>query len=140
MICFSHDPEKAVNIKLLLYLFEMMSGLKINFLKSEVFSVGGDNDITKFYADMFNCRVGELLLKYLGMPIIFSNLKNADWDFLDKKFIKKLDAWICCSASSGARLSLLQSCLSGLPSYYMSMFLLNKTFIEKIYKHMRRFF
>ena len=140
VICISHDPEKAVNVKLLLYLFELMSGLKINFLKSEVFTIGADNDITKFYAEMFNCQVGVLPMKYLGMPVTFSNLKNIDWDFLDMKFIKKLDAWICGSASSGARLTLLQSCLSGLPSYYMSMFLLNKTFIEKIYKHMRRFF
>jgi hypothetical protein len=28
-----HDPEQAVNLKLLLYMFELMSGLKINYLK-----------------------------------------------------------------------------------------------------------
>lgn len=33
VLCFTHDPSKAVNIKLLLYLFELMSGLKINYLK-----------------------------------------------------------------------------------------------------------
>jgi hypothetical protein len=31
MICISHDPEKAINLKLMLYLFELMSGLKINY-------------------------------------------------------------------------------------------------------------
>jgi hypothetical protein len=31
IICISHDPEKAINLKLLLYLFELMSGLKINY-------------------------------------------------------------------------------------------------------------
>ena len=41
VICFKHDIDKAVNLKLLLYLFELMSGLKINFLKSEVLCVGG---------------------------------------------------------------------------------------------------
>lgn len=41
VICLQHDEEKAINLKLLLYIFEMMSGLKINFLKSEVFLIGG---------------------------------------------------------------------------------------------------
>jgi hypothetical protein len=30
VLCISHEPDKAVNLKLLLYMFELMSGLKIN--------------------------------------------------------------------------------------------------------------
>lgn len=41
VICFEHDKDAAINLKLLLYVFELMSGLKINFLKSEVLCVGG---------------------------------------------------------------------------------------------------
>lgn len=44
------------------------------------------------------------------------------------------------AASSGARVILLNSSLDGIPSYFMSMFLLNKTFIEKMNDHRRRFF
>lgn len=33
ILCLQHDLEKANNLKLLLYLFELMSGLKINFRK-----------------------------------------------------------------------------------------------------------
>jgi hypothetical protein len=79
-------------------------------------------------------------MKYLGVPVTFSNLKTIDWDFLDAKLIKKLDAWVCDSASSGARLTLLDSCLPRIPSYYMSLYMLNKTCIEKMDKHRRRFF
>jgi hypothetical protein len=43
-------------------------------------------------------------------------------------------------ASSGAKLTCLYSCLFWIPSYYMAMFPLNKTFIEKLDKHGRRFF
>ena len=130
VLCVSHDPDKAVNLKLLLYLFEIMSGLKINFQKSEVFTIGGDNDITAFYADMFNCQAGVLPLKYFGVPVTFAHLKNVDWDFVDANFFKRLASWICENASSGGRLSLLQSCLVGIPSYYLSMFLLNKTLLK----------
>lgn len=140
VLCIEHDQEKTVNSKLLLYIFEMMSGLKINFLKSEVFIVGGDNNIASFYSDLFNCQVGSLPMKYLGVPVTFSNLKNVDWDFLDAKIIKKLDNWVCDSTTSGGRLTLLDACLSGIPYYYMSMFLLSLTFIEKLNKHRRGFF
>lgn len=140
VICIEHDLEKAVNLKLLLYMFELMSGLKINFLKSEIFVIEGDNEISSCYANMFNCQVGNLPMKYLGVPISYATLKNSDWDFVDSKCIKKLASWICDNASSGGRLTLLQSSLSGIPMYFLSMFLWNKTFIEKITKHMRRFF
>jgi hypothetical protein len=37
----THDFEKAINLKLLLYMFELMSGLKINYQKSEIFLLVG---------------------------------------------------------------------------------------------------
>jgi hypothetical protein len=42
--------------------------------------------------------------------------------------------------SSGGRLILLDSSLSNVATYHMSMFYLNDTFIEKMNKHRRRFF
>jgi hypothetical protein len=39
-----------------------------------------------------------------------------------QKMVKKLEAWMCDVASSGARLTLLNACLSGIPSFYMAMF------------------
>jgi hypothetical protein len=44
----THDYERAVNLKLSLYTFELMSGLKINLFKSENFTIGGDDVITKY--------------------------------------------------------------------------------------------
>ena len=41
VLCIEHDPDKAVNLKLLLYIFELMCGLKINFQKSEILTMGG---------------------------------------------------------------------------------------------------
>jgi hypothetical protein len=49
------------------------------------------------------------------------------------------DAWIYDFASSSARLTLLDACLSGIPSSYMAMFLLNKTLVELLNKNRRRF-
>ena len=65
IICFQHDREAAVNLKLLLYIFELMSGLKINFLKSEILCVGGDDELLTFYSDLFNCQIGHFPMRYL---------------------------------------------------------------------------
>jgi hypothetical protein len=46
-----------------------MSGLKINFHKSEFFCLGDANEFENVYADIFTCPVGHLLMKYLGVPI-----------------------------------------------------------------------
>lgn len=42
IICLDHNFDNALNLKLLLYILEMMSGLKVNFQKSEILMVGGD--------------------------------------------------------------------------------------------------
>jgi hypothetical protein len=41
VVFLDHNLEHAQNIKLLLTVFEQMSGLKINFHKSELFCYGG---------------------------------------------------------------------------------------------------
>jgi hypothetical protein len=79
-------------------------------------------------------------MKYQGVPVTLSTLRNIHWDFLDGKLIKNIDVWICDSTSSTTRLTLLGSYLSGIPSYYMSLFPLNKTVILKLDKHRRLFF
>jgi hypothetical protein len=40
IMCLENDMEKARNVKLMLYIFEQMSDLNINFEKSEIILVG----------------------------------------------------------------------------------------------------
>ena len=140
VICLEHDKNAAINLKLLLYMFELMSGLKINFLKSEIMCVGGDNNILATYADIFNCQIGHFPMKYLGVPMSYSTLRNLDWSFVDDKFLKCCESWIGNAASSGGRLILLNASLTSIVFYYMSMFLLSKKVIGKLDKHRKRFF
>lgn len=58
IICLKEDMEIARNMKLLLYLYEMMSGLKINFNKSEVIVLQGDDELHDQYSELFNCQIG----------------------------------------------------------------------------------
>jgi hypothetical protein len=53
-----HDLEKARNLKLILAAFKQLSGLKINFHKSELFCFGEAQDSRAVYADLFGCGQG----------------------------------------------------------------------------------
>ena len=58
-----------VNLKFLLLCFEAMSGLKINFDKSEVVVLGFSEEEQQRIADNLNCRLSSFPISYLGMPL-----------------------------------------------------------------------
>jgi hypothetical protein len=76
-------------MKLLLYLYEMMSGLKINFAKSEVILIHGDEGKCEQMAEPFNCQIGCFPVKYLDVPVSPSKLHVKDWSPVEKKNEKK---------------------------------------------------
>jgi hypothetical protein len=90
-VCLENDLNIARNMKLLLYVFEQMAGLKINFDKSEVLAIGGDNRTCLPFAEIFSYQIQTFPLKYLGVPISASRLHVADWLKLEEKMEKKLD-------------------------------------------------
>jgi hypothetical protein len=140
IICLENNVEKARNMKILLYMFEQMSGLKINFEKSEVLLVGGDNNLALEYADLFNCQVSFFPIRYLGVPISASRLHVADWAKMEEKPAKKLDTWQGNSLSIAGRTTLINSSLVNSTIYHMSMYLLPKTVIKRMDKNRRKFF
>jgi hypothetical protein len=46
-----------------------MSGLKINYQKSEVFALGCSEEEMTRVAQMFNCNIGHLPMKYSGVMV-----------------------------------------------------------------------
>jgi hypothetical protein len=64
MIFMDNDLEMAKNMKLLLCAFEQLSGLKINFHKSELFCYGAAKANQLEYTQIFRCNVGSFPFKY----------------------------------------------------------------------------
>jgi hypothetical protein len=60
-----------------------------------------------------------------------SKLHVADWIPIIEKLLKRLDDWKGSSLSMGGRLVLINSCLSNLPVYAMSMYWLPMSTISK---------
>ncbi len=55
IIFLEHDLQQAKNLKLILSVFEKLSGLKINFHKSELFCVGQAKECYEHYSNIFGC-------------------------------------------------------------------------------------
>jgi hypothetical protein len=101
-----------------------MSGLRINYQKSEVFGVGIDQEDLVRAARMLNCEVGTFPMKYLGLPISGDKILVKDLDFVPEKLVKKLANGCSIQASSGGKAILIDSCMDNLATYAMSFFLL----------------
>jgi hypothetical protein len=66
MILIEPSEVGIANLKLLLFCFENMSGLKINFDKSEVVVIGVPPDEQKLIANLLNFKLGKFPIKYLA--------------------------------------------------------------------------
>jgi hypothetical protein len=134
------DLVKAKGLRLVLSAFEKISGLKINFHKSELFCFGEAKNKIEEYIWLFGCKEGEFPFRYLGIPMSPRKLSNGDWRMVEERFQKKLSSWKGKMLSSGGRLVLVNSVLSSLPMYMMSFFGIPKGVLEKLDYYRSRFF
>ena len=93
ILFMEHDLEKARNLKLILSAFEQLSGLKINFHKSELFCFGEALDDAALYAELFGYGQGHFPISYLGIPIHFRRLTIAQWKIVEERLQKRLSSW-----------------------------------------------
>jgi hypothetical protein len=126
ILLIQDSEEQAVNLKLMLHIFESMSGLKINFEKSEVMMILDDEVKAHNFASMFNCQQGSWPIKYLGTPVCARNPTVAEMSFLGEKTKKKMGGWMGNTMSIGGRVVKIDACLSSIALYQISMRLLHK--------------
>jgi hypothetical protein len=93
IIFIDHDPKQAMNLKLLLCAFEQLSGLKINFHKSEIFCYGEAKEMEEFYTSLFGCNTGKYPFRYLGILMHHRQLLNSEWKKVEERFEQKLSCW-----------------------------------------------
>lgn len=140
ILCLQHNLEGARNLKLLLYMYELMAGLKINFYKSEVIVINDKENLVEIYVGIFNCQIGSFPIKYLGAPVSPNRLHLSDWLPLLEKTAKKLNVWKGGTMSIAGRSTMICSSLNNAPMYQMSIYLLQKTIVKTLDKTRRTFF
>lgn len=61
-----NNLDEAKNLKQVLCAFEQLSGLKINFHKSELFCFSEASKVAQEYVELFRCKQGSTPSKILG--------------------------------------------------------------------------
>jgi hypothetical protein len=92
ILFMDHNFEQVKNMKLLLSAFEQLSGLKINFHKSEIFCFGEAKEHESQYEQLFGCKKGSFPFRYLGIPMHYRKLNNKDWEKIEERIEKKLSS------------------------------------------------
>ncbi|GKU98541.1 hypothetical protein SLEP1_g11532 [Rubroshorea leprosula] len=139
-IVFGNASEENIwAVKSIMRIFEMVSGLKINFGKSMLMGINVPEEWMTRMSCILNCKQGSLPCKYLGMPIGSKRKCIAMWRPMIDSFKKKLANWKNRFISLGGRITLLNSVLSSLPVFMMSVHLLPKGLILILDKICRNF-
>jgi hypothetical protein len=97
--------------------FEKLSGMKINFHKSDMTPINMEENVVQQFAKFFCCMVGSFSFKYPGVPLHYDKLKREDLQPLVDKVINRILGWRGKLMSYSARLTLLKVCLANIPIY-----------------------
>ncbi|XP_071687322.1 uncharacterized protein [Rutidosis leptorrhynchoides] len=123
----------------ILEIFYLVSGLRINVSKSQIFGVRVEEADLNMFAAITGCRAGSFPNMYLGIPIGTKNLVS-NWGTLVDKFRAKLSGWKASLISSGGRLTLLKSVMGSLGIYLFSLFKCPETILKQLESFSARFF
>lgn len=139
ILLFQDDLAQARHVKMILGMFELMSGLKINFHKSGVICVGMEEDRIKKFEEILTCGRGVFPIKYLGIHVDEKRLKNSVWNPSVEKMEKIMGGWLGRFLNIAGRTSLINSSLTSLTLFMLSFYGLPKG-IKKKYDRPRASF
>nr|GEZ70657.1 RNA-directed DNA polymerase, eukaryota [Tanacetum cinerariifolium]GEZ70685.1 RNA-directed DNA polymerase, eukaryota [Tanacetum cinerariifolium] len=88
-----------------------VSGLKVNFYKSNLFGIGVNFDDVRRVAMITRCNAMRTPFTYLGLPIDCNMASVKNWDPIVDKFNKCLSKWKASMLSIGGRAALVSSVL-----------------------------
>lgn len=112
--------------------------MNVNLQKTELIAVGDCVDVSSL-ASVLDYKVGTLPTSYLGLPLGATNKSSSIWDLLVERFEKRLASLKKAYLSKGARVTLIKSTLSSLPTYFMSLFKIPITVTKRLEKLQRDF-
>ena len=99
-----------------------------------------DGSTASHIAELFGCQISSFPCTYLGLPLSLHKIKHGLLLPVIHRVDKRLSGWLATFLSSGGRLTLINSVLASIRSYYMACFPWPKESIAKHESLMRGFF
>ena len=89
LLFYKDNPDQLVCRGWILMRFEALLGLKINLSKSEIFPIGGRENIEVLTAEL-GCKADSLPTIYLGLPLGAPHKSVGIWNPIEERFRKRL--------------------------------------------------
>ena len=127
-------------LKSVLLVFGHISGLKVSLDKSNIYGINLEKNHLSRLAEMLSCKASGWPILYLGLPLGGNPKFGSFWDPVIERISSKLDGWQKAYLSFGGRITLIQSCLTHMPCYFLSLFKILASVATKIERLQRDFF
>ena len=88
---------------------------------------------------LLDYKASDWPILYLGLPLGGNPTACGFWDPVIERISRRLDGWQKAYLSFGGRITLLHSCLSHIPSYFLSLFKIPASVAAKIERLQRDF-
>ncbi|RVW80749.1 putative ribonuclease H protein [Vitis vinifera] len=102
------------------------------------FGVGEVDEVDEMATEL-GCRVGQLPVVYLGLPLGAPNKASSVWYGMEERVRRRLALWKCQYISKGGRITLIKATMASMPLYQMSLFRMPKTVARRLEKLPRDF-
>lgn len=89
-------------------------------VKSELVKIGDRRDQRQM-AEVLGCKVGDLPMKYLELPLGAKYKETRTWNPVIEMFARRLAGWKRHFLSKGGRLTLIKSTSANLPIFCLSV-------------------
>ena len=106
----------------LLELFTDFSGLQINRTKSAYIGFRLAQEKEFYCSKALGTPIRSLPMRYLGLSLTWTKMTKTNWQPVVEKLERRLEGWQTKVVSWGRRLMRLQSVLSVIPLFYLSVF------------------
>lgn len=131
LIIMKADQREVFCLKAILNTYSLCTGLMINFHKSCMIPINTDNSKMEILAATFGCSIGSLPSTYIGLPLGTTKPNISDFAPLIDRVERRLPS-TTIFLNQGQRLTMVNSVLSSLPTYYVCTLKLPKKVIQHI--------
>ena len=120
-------------------MFRLIYGLKVNLDKSNIYGINLDQNHLSRLSKFLDCKASGWPILYLGLLLGGNPKACGFWDPVIERISRRLDGWQNTYLSFGGRITLIQSCLTHMPCYFLSLFKIPASVATKIERLQRDF-
>ena len=139
-LCFADDlmvfvegSKKSIEGALSVFeVFEGWSGLRISLEKSTIYMAGIEEAEKRSIMKNFPFAVGELPVRYLGLPLMTQSMRQQDCLPLLKRIRSKVCSWTCRFLSYAGRIQLINYVLLSIANFWLAVFRLLSACVKEV--------